>query len=273
MKKILFPSLVLALSVLACSIQLTDTPTPPPVTSEPPVVVTEPPQPTEPPQVPNAICNELSLYLDPALASGYTCETIPEVTDMMETYPQHTKLTLQGYLLSDKFFTPTITVYPLPRYVELMPDFIPGLVSSLQALIAGSPPAEGSLPFLPVFNAAQVFHAQYEAIPFASGDGIRYLTLFAQYTAPINNHDLFYTYQGMTNDGSYWISAILPINHPILPDNGDNPPGGESWEDFSNSYETYLDDLTTQLNSQPVDGFTPSITLLDSLVNTITINP
>ena len=86
-------------------------------------------------------------------------------------------------------------------------------------MIIPAAPADPSMP-------GKMFHAQYQVFPFGSGGGIRYLTLYAQYYAPINNHDLFYTYQGLTNDGKYWVSAILPINNPILPDNGDNPPGG-----------------------------------------------
>ena len=67
--------------------------------------------------------------------------------------------------------------------------------------------------------------------PFVSGIGVRFLTEYAQYFVPVNNHDLFYTYQGLTNDGQYWISVILPINHPDLPANADNSsrrsnPGG-----------------------------------------------
>ena len=273
MKRILYPLICLSFSILACSIQVPVTPTQPPVVTEPPTEVITPPPPTEPPLLPNSICNELSLYLDPGLASSYTCETIPESSEMMEIYPQHTKLTLQGYLLANKFFPPTISIYPLAEYSQLMPDFIPERIASLQNLVAGTPPGDNELPFLPVFNAAQVFHAQYQVLPFFSGNGIRYLTLFAQYSAPINNHDLFYTYQGLTSDGNYWISAILPINHPMLPDNGENPPDGLSWEEFSNNYEAYLVDITSQLNSQPGVGFTPSIPLLDSLIGSITISP
>jgi hypothetical protein len=45
-----------------------------------PVVVTDTPVGvTETPAVQtNITCNELSVYLDPALATNYTCETIPE---------------------------------------------------------------------------------------------------------------------------------------------------------------------------------------------------
>lgn len=271
MKRILIPILALSFSILACSIQIPVTPTQQPVVTEPPADVTAPPPPTDLPVLTNTVCNELSLYLDPALASGYTCETIPESSEMMEIYPQHTKLTFQGYLLADKFFLPNISIYPVQRFTELMPDFIPERIASLSSLLAGSPPVDNSLPFLPVFNAAQVFHAQYRVLPFSGGSGIRYLTLFAQYSAPINNHDLFYTYQGITNDGNYWISAVLPINHAMLPDNGDNPPNGMSWEDFGNGYETYISDITAQLNAQPADAFSPTLLILDLLVGSITI--
>ena len=220
----------------------------------------------------NVTCNELALYLDPALASGYDCQTIPESSMEFEMYPAHTELTLQGYPLADKFFTPHISIYPVQRYTELLPDFIPGRVSDLQTLIGGGA-AGDSLPFLPVFNAAQTFHAQYQVIPFVSGSGIRYLTLYAQYFAPVNNHDLFYTYQGLTSDGQYWVSAILPINNPILPANADNPPSGVSWEEFSNNYDPYIADMIAQLNAQPQDAYTPSLGLLDALVASITIQP
>ena len=252
MKRIIYPILALSIAMFACSVPTTVTPQPPVTT--------------------NGTCNELALYLDPALASGYNCETLPESAEGMEVYPQYTKLTLQGYVLSDKFFTPHISVFPVQRYIELLPDFVPGRVSDLQTLIGGGA-AGDSLPFLPVFNAAQTFYAQYQVIPFVSGTGIRYLTLYAQYYAPVNNNDLFYTYQGLTSDDQYWVSAILPINNPILPANADNPPGGVSWEEFSNNYEPYITDMVNQLNAQPPESYIPTLTALDALVASITFQP
>ena len=269
------PLILFALMLFACSIPSIPTQ---PVATQPPVVtnpavVTNTPVVTEPPApVTNVTCNELALYLDPALASGYDCETVPESAEGMEVTPQYTNLTLQGYVLSDKFFTPHISVFPVQRYSELLPDFIPGRISDLQALIGGSA-AGDSLPFLPVFNAAQTFYAQYQVNPFVSGTGIRYLTLYAQYYAPVNNKDLFYTYQGLTSDGQNWVSAILPINHPILPANGDNPPGGMSPEDFGNNYEPYITDMVNQLNAQPPESYIPTLAMLDALVTSITIQP
>lgn len=283
------PLILFALMLFACSIPSIPTlpvATQPPVVTNTPVatntpevtntaIVTEQP----PAPVTNVTCNGLALYLDLALASGYTCETVPESSEGMEVFPQYTNLTLQGYVLSDKFFNPHISIYPVQRYSELLPDFIPGRVSDLQTLIGGSPAPvftasfSYSLPFLPVFNAGQVFFAGYQVVPFMNGGGIRYLTLYAQYYAPVNNNDLFYTYQGLTSNGQYWVSAILPINNPILPANADNPPGGVSWEEFNNNYGPYITDMIAQLNSQPQDAYSPSLGLLDALVGSITIQP
>jgi len=281
------PLILFALMLFACSIPSTATqpvPTQPPVVTNTPFVTNTPeltntpvatntPVVTEPTApVTNVTCNKLAFYLDPSLASGYNCETVPESAEGMEINPQYTKLTLQGYVLIDKFFTPYISVFPVERYSELLPDVIPGLVSGLQALIGGGATGD-TLPLLPSFNAGQIFHAQYQVVPSISGGGIRYLTLYAQYFAPVNNHDLFYTYQGLTSDGQYWVSAILPINNPILPANGDTPPGGLSWDEFTNNYGPYITDMINQLNSQTSGSYTPTLAALDALVGSITIQP
>ncbi len=279
MKRLVYFFAILSILMFSCSIPSTATPTTLPLITEPPQV-TEPPVVTEAPTAagipvpaPNVTCFELSLYLDPALASSTTCEVIPESTLEMDTHPQYTTLILQDYPLQNKFFPATISVFPVQRFTELIPDFLPVLVTDLQTIIAGGQPVESSLPFLPIFHAAQAFHADLALTPFVSGSGIRFLTLYAQYFAPVNNQDLFYTYQGLTNDGQYWVSAILPINHVILPETADPPPGGMTWDQFSANYDVYIADMITQLEAQLPDSYLPSLTALDTLVTSITILP
>jgi hypothetical protein len=274
MKRLIFPLVIFAVLMFACNATPVP-PTEPPLTPPP---VTEPPA-TEPPIMTNTTCNELSLYLDPALASSYTCETVPESPYEMEMYPEHTELTLLGYPLSGTFFEPHISIYSVAGYTALRPDFIPDSVAELQAILtSGSIPPYTSpfhsyLPFLPTFGAGEAFYAQALVLPFTSGNGVRYLTEFAQYSVPVNNTDLFYTYQALTGDGLYWVTAILPINHPMLPAGPDPLPGGVSFEDFSNNYDTYIVDMVNQLNAQSPDSYTPTITALDVLVGSITITP
>jgi hypothetical protein len=265
MKRIIYFLAILSVLMFACTIT---TPPTPVVTNPPAITVT--PTVTPPPAVQaNVTCNELSLYLDPALASGHDCKTIPETapdSPPFDAAPQHTELTLLGYPLADRFFPPHISIYPVQRFSEIVPDTIPQRVTDLQALIGGGTPGDKGLPFLPVFNAAEEFYAQYSLVAFQSGNGIRFLTQFSQFADPINNHEMFYTFQGLTGDGKYWVSAILPISNAILPENGDNLPNGQSWDQ-------YMSDLKTQLNSQGPDAFTPGITALDNLIKSIQIQP
>ena len=276
---------ILSFLMSSCSIPPLTTPTPPPIMTETPIVAvptlaTELPVVTKTPTAPvpalpepNVTCFELSLYLDPALASSATCEVIPESTDEIDIHPNYTQLTLIGYPLQYKFYPPTIFIFPVQRFKELLPDFLPTMVTDLQTIIASGMPGESSLPFLPIFPAAQTFHANFLVNPFVNGSGIRFLTLYAQYTAPVNNQDLFYTYQGLTTDGNYWVSAILPVNHIILPETADPPPGGMTWDQFDANYGVYIADMIIQLEAQLPDSFTPTLTALDALVASITIQP
>jgi hypothetical protein len=282
MKRLMYLLSILSILLLACTISTTATPQTPatiPATTEPPTA-TELPTATEPPaatELPlsqaNVTCHELALFMDPALASGFNCETVPASTEGMEMYPQYTRLTLQGYILSDKFFTAHISIYSIKDYTNLLPDNIPADVAALKALIGGGSTGDKGLPFLPYFNAGQEFFAQYKVISFESGNGIRFLTQYSQYFDPINNHELFYTLQGLTGDGKYWISAILPITNPILPADGNTLPNGQSQEEFGNNFTIYMADLTNQLNGQPAESFSPGIGLLDSLIASIRVQP
>jgi hypothetical protein len=275
----LFP---IAFLLMACGITVNLTPEPATVSptqiempSATVPVTTEPA--TQPVVQANVICNKLSLYLDPLLGSGYNCQTIAENASADAPYfaltPEYIEVTFQNYALAGTFFEAHIDVFPVQRYSQLAPDLVNPLLADLQSLIAGGTAGSGGMPLLPIFNAAQVFYGQAAVIQFQNGQGVRYLTEYAQYSAPINNHDLFYTFQGLTNDGQSWVSVILPISNPILPANGDNPPNGQSWEDFSNSYETYLSDITAQLNLQSPGSFTPTINMLDALINSIVVQP
>jgi hypothetical protein len=281
MKRILYFLSLLAGMLLACNIPASVTPT---VATLPPVqqptdtsVPATPTQATATPQA-NVVCNNVSLHLEASLASGFQCATLPETSGQgspaFAVNPQTTEITFQGYVLSGRFFEAHIDVYPVQRYSEIAPDAnIPDRVAALQGLIAGGAPGAGGLPMLPVFNAAQELHAQLQVVPFASGSGIRYLTQYAQFADPINNHELFYTYQGLSADGKDWISAILPTSMASLPADGNTPPNGQSAEQFSNGFNSYLADMTTQLNAQAPGAFAPTLAQLDMLISSLNVTP
>jgi hypothetical protein len=231
-----------------------------------------------PSATPNVACNEITLTLDQALASGFQCKTVPAAGSPSDpgfaVNPQYSEVAFQGYVLPNTFFPAHIDVYPVQDFHALAPDIIDADVTALQALIAGGAlPAKGALPLLPIFNAAQEFRAEYKVISFSGGSGIRYLTQYSQYTDPINSHEMFYSFQGLSTNGRYWISAILPISNSMLPPNGDNPPNGMSQQQFSDQFDTYIADLTEKMNNQPPESYSPAIAALDALIESITVHP
>jgi hypothetical protein len=160
-----------------------------------------------------------------------------------------------------------------------MNSHIADTVTALNTLLADKPANPDSIPFLPVFNAAQVFRARLGYLPFQNGEGVRFLTEYAQYYAPVNNYDLFYAYQGLTADGKYWISAIFPVNAPWLqetwnstevPVDGVAAPGMDSANlqaDMDAYYVTMLD----RLNTAQAESFTPSTLCLDHFIQSLNI--
>ena len=234
MKRISLFAFMLTMLMLACSLSEEATPAPgtdqspaPPDTPESQATSTVTLAPTT---AANVQCNELSFYLDPAVAANYSCETVPENTQDPWQTPPHTSVTLTGYALPDQPFFQRINVYPLADYLALQPQ-ASDVVNTLKALLAGGSPGD-SLPVLDLYGAAQVFYAQYKVVSFSNGSGIRFISMYAQDAAPINNDDTFLVFQGLTSDEQYYISAVLRISNPILPPNGENPPGGMSWEEF-----------------------------------------
>lgn len=279
MRRTICPAVLVALAVCACSPTSPATPaaTPPVSPSGTPAASPSATGLATPP--PNVTCNNLSLYLDPVLASSATCDTVPASTYEFAPYPEHTRVTLQGYPIIASFHEPTISVFPIADYATMVTWAFPALPNDLAALAAGGPapvliaPFDPAIPYLPFDEAAQAFFAHYSLVSFGSGDGVRFLTERAQYQVPVNNTDLFYTFQGLTSDGRHWVSAILPVNHAALPVDADSALGGMTWPDWAVAYDTYLPVAVGDLESQPSASFMPSPDTLDALVSSIIVTP
>ena len=122
------------------------------------------------------------------------------------------------------------------------------------------------LPFLPWLNSSQAFCAQPGYIEFEGGAGIRYLTAFLQ-EAAISDSQVFYTFQGVTDDGMYYVAAVLPLATEVFAEEGGaelGPFGPDEWHAF-------LIQGVARLNAQSGDGFAPTLTALDATVASIRI--
>jgi hypothetical protein len=197
----------------------------------------------------------------------------------MEYWPQHRAISFPGYPLSGKFFEPVLRVYPVAEFTAMNP-VIGEDVTALTALLSSQTfTTDKDIPFLPNFAAAQVFHAKAKFQSFQNGQGVRFLTEYAQYYAPVNNHDLFYTFQGLTADGKYWISAIFPVNAAYLQDSPESttvPLGGvlmplSSSPNYDAEMQSYQTTMVNMLNNTAGTDFTPALSCLDGYIQSLQI--
>ncbi len=104
---------------------------------------------------------------------------------------------------------------------------------------------------------------------FASGSGIRYIAYFSQSANPIEDNQLIYTYQGVTSDRQYYVTAQLPIAAKLPPP----PPGLFDIEDpdFIPAYRVYLAEIVNRLQVTDPNAFTPPLPQLDATIQSLTI--
>lgn len=306
MKRVLFVLSLLLILSIACDLTVTVasptgvTPTPTnivfPATVAPTQMLasptampaTLPPNPTATASQPaidgvQVAVDPLSIILSPGLASGARGIQAPRVEGGDAPYwvltPGHVELKLEGYPLQGKSREPKIYVFPAQAYAEMLPAAFES-IHRLNNIFgkAGNQISNDQLPPVPFFNEAQVFASNIQPISFQSGRGVRFLTEYAQHAASVNNHDLFYQFQGLTSDGTYYIVAILPITAPVLAETSDAaavlPPGGIAYPGMNNpnaDFQGYYIAVAGLLNTNPPEAFGPSISQLDALIQSMQI--
>jgi hypothetical protein len=271
MKKTFFALCMLALVITACNMPAPSTSTP---QIETPIVV-----PTNTTSSGGVVTfNNVSFTVPLGVAQNAQGETVSAVSDTnnspwWQIAPEHSKFTLTGYQLQDKFLQPQIFVYPADEYAKLNSNAA-DQIQKLKVIIAGAPLTKDAAPNW-VMNAAQLMASKMQVINFQNGRGVRFLTQYDQYPAIINNHQLFYLFQGLTNDGKYYIVAILPVTSPILAEDekpeSPVPQGGVSAQGGTN--DAYYDAVTKALDAMYEDSFNPSLFQLDALIQSITVTP
>lgn len=225
----------------------------------------------------------VKLTIPPGIAVGATGVQIPPAGDQDSApwgiTPGHVEMTFDGYALQDRFHQPKVYIYPAQAYAALLPGAADNILS-LQNILAnpGQLPTGNNLPNIPFFNAGAVFVAQQQIVQFQNGSGVRMLTQYAQSYAQVNNHEMFYHFQGLTSDGQTYIIAVLPISAPVLAENweGDAPPDGVPFpghEDPSIDFQAYYDQVIAKLNSLSPDSYNPSLAKLDALIGSLQITP
>jgi hypothetical protein len=184
--------------------------------------------------------------------------------------PQHREIELVGYPVEGSAQAARVIVYPVQEFAAANAEAA-GRIEALRQLLQKQAVEPGAkLPFLPLVNAGGPLQAQVKFIAFDGGQGVRYLTQHGQGPEPINNQELFYTFQGLTDDGAHYVAAILPVTHAGLPASTGSVPEAERQAQLDN-FGQYVEETTAMLEAQADESFTPSLAQLDALVESIRV--
>ncbi len=125
---------------------------------------------------------------------------------------------------------------------------------------------EVALPFLPVVPAGQIIRARAEYMDTTALSGVRYVTALGQDMSPMLRDSIFYTFQGVSADGAYYVSVIIWLDSSMLPA---EIAADFDWDAFYDAPAPYFTDLIATLNAAVPDAFAPSLDMLDAMVQSV----
>jgi hypothetical protein len=204
-------------------------------------------------------------------------------------YPQHINFTLASN--SKNKSTSEISVYLVEEYkqahsvekhyVNIVAQNFKELKRILEKPQRITASSKTELPFIKLVDAGQVFHARTKVVNFQNGKGLLFLTQYTQDAfALINNQQIEYIYQGLSDDRKYFIFMSFPVSTSELPEDYDDKNHGNyvSVDKFSGSfgenqkpYLEYTNRIAVELDKLPAGRFEPDLSKIESLINSLKI--
>lgn len=219
---------------------------------------------------------------DALLASAAAVADYPAtVDDVQIPSPAYTQFTLEGYAAGEYLLYapgPRIDIFriedfgPYQLFITQLDELSKLLAErpDLNRYVTANPgmPDAEPLPFLPPVPAAQVLRAHPAYIELANIRGIRYLVYYSQAPNNIVEGELFYTFQGITADGQHYVSAVLPVNTGTISAEAPLIDDPDAW---IAQYQQYLQDVLGTVTAADPQSFSPSLSDLDRLVQSIEV--
>lgn len=190
----------------------------------------------------------------------------------------HTEFLLYSQLPVPAYFDAAgyIRVYELAA-LNTYPEQ-PAVVQQLQTLLTDRPNLAAymvadetnqfALPFLPLQPASQVLRSNAQYIENDTIAGIRYISAYRQDVSPLLASDFWYTFQGLSKDGRYYISAVFQADTALFPAEF---PADFDEAAFGAGLTAYLNESIATLNAAQPTDFAPSLTSLDAIVQSFTV--
>jgi hypothetical protein len=202
----------------------------------------------------------------------------PETPAFEAGLPTHVRIAFDEDSLTNEYVDTQqrqILIIPVKDYLALFensPDIrqdVQGQIDTLKSLLRRrNTRINGPIPVLPITNAAQVFAARIKYLTFNGGSGVRFVTAYAQDAGPITSQDLFYTFQGLSTDGKFYISAFFPVRIASLAESDDKVEKAES-DQAATQFERYVRTVVAKVEKPLPSDFDPSLTNLDEVLATL----
>ncbi len=279
----------------ACQQQSEATPVPPTPTTAPVVENTpEPPPPTNTPEPLPTATTAPTATAEPTAVPEPTATATPADVTVDE---EGVAFTYGPELEIDK-----VTIFRLPAqqlgidgppvYYNDVPEYIEFVLDTPQGrgmiLVQPIRDAEGDFfSTLPAFERQAIaeFEAQLVAegdgridqhqlvyLPFGNGKGLRAISY--EFTVPgvekITNANLYYFYDGFSEDGRYAVSVKMPIDAPGFEDL--SPFTQAELDAALADFDTYVTETMAPLDDLTAADFTPDLEALDALVRSLEVD-
>jgi hypothetical protein len=126
------------------------------------------------------------------------------------------------------------------------------------------------LPFILDDSAAQVLVARARYVDTPELAGVAYLTAFRQDVSPFAAGDFWYTFQGLSSDGTWYVAVDFVIEADVFP--AEVSPRQARRLTSARRWARYVTQSIQTLNGAGPDAFDPPLTSVDALVQSITFD-
>jgi hypothetical protein len=241
---------------------------------------------SEPVEVPvvdgRASYNGISFSIDSALNSGIAARICP-ATDWdpqvwIEAHPPYTEFFFPTYSRQNVEVQPSIRVYDVTGDLQNYPYPLDA-PDELKAILEQRPKP------IPWFDGAAL-HTRKAYLDFANGAGVRGLVQRLQDIFFYINNGLIYEFQGLTQDGHYFIQVRYPVSVPFLmelegfsvPPNNINPQAfavpewPSSSEQQRQVIDAYNNEALQRFEQMSDRDVFPNLALLDQMVQSIQVS-
>ena len=232
--------------------------------------------PTEPQDIPVTYQN-ISFTIPVGLADGAEAASLPGREGPLDASPAFIEFKLNGYAFPDpnQLSQPRIRIYPAVEYAKASIWAAESLNRLQSALVDHATPLTNDLlPNVPYQGgAAQLYAAHIKELSFTGGSGLRMISAYAQYPAPLSRHGSFYHYEGLTQDGKYYVVVEMPVTLPVWADETNPGELGITYQRQEWLFmQSYYESMTLLLDLASPEGFNPMLGQLDQLVESITVD-